>query len=248
MNDINIEQQREKVDRFEIAFNQIHTKLKKLVRNESNHNFMNLLYKARDRHTTIRYHFQELKQYAKLRNALVHERIKEGFYIAEPHLEVTKKLEDISEALHKPPYALTIASKNVLYFNHRSELKEVLKAIERYGYSQFPIYNEGKFKGLLTEGGLAKWFSEQITGDYISVGDITANEILQVEKPHNVAFLAKDKTSYDVEELFEDYFDRNQKLEAVLITETGNENEKPLGIITTWDLVQIDHTTVTLLG
>jgi hypothetical protein len=43
-----------------------------------------------------------------------------------------------------------------------------------------------------------------------------------------------------VEELFEDHHLAHKKLEAVIITENGNMSEKPLGIITSWDLVEID--------
>ncbi|MCD5324163.1 MULTISPECIES: CBS domain-containing protein [Pontibacillus] len=247
MNEVNIEK-RKNVERFEVAFNQIHTKLKELSHNEPNHNFMNLLHKIRERHTTIRYHFQELKQYAKLRNALVHEKVREGFYIAEPHLDVITKLENINRALHQPPYATAIASKNVLYFEEESQVKDVLRAIKRYGFSQVPVYVGREFKGLLTEGGLLRWFTEHMTDEYVPVGEVTVNEVLYVEDHHNVAFIAKDKTIYDVEDLFGEYFDRNEKLEAILITETGSRNEKPLGIITTWDLVQIDRTAVTLMG
>jgi hypothetical protein len=33
-----------------------------------------------------------------------------------------------------------------------------------------------------------------------------------------------------------------KKLEAVIITENGKKDEAPLGIITPWDLIEIDYT------
>jgi hypothetical protein len=33
---------------------------------------------------------------------------------------------------------------------------------------------------------------------------------------------------------------QNKRLEAVIITESGLQTENPLGIVTSWDLVEID--------
>jgi hypothetical protein len=43
--------------------------------------------------------------------------------------------------------------------------------------------------------------------------------------------------------LFEKSFEENKKLKAILITEHGSQSQKPIGIVTTWDLVRIDHAT-----
>lgn len=116
------------------------------------------------------------------------------------------------------------------------------------GFSQFPIYDEKQFVGLLTEGGVAKWMSKNLIGDSLSVEGIKAKDILACEKNHNVAFLSRDSTIYDLEEVFEGAFERNEKLEAILITQTGSKEQKPIGIVTSWDLIQIDFTTVPLVS
>lgn len=70
-------------ERFETAFNRIHKCLIRLVRHDRSDSFKILLDYGGN-HAIIRTHRQDLYQYAKLRNALVHERVKEKFYIAEP--------------------------------------------------------------------------------------------------------------------------------------------------------------------
>ncbi|WP_349408755.1 CBS domain-containing protein [Pseudalkalibacillus sp. SCS-8] len=247
MSQIQVKRNTDRAERFEVAFNQIHLKLKDLAPNSQNDNFTYLLHKVKDKHTSIRYHFPELRQFAKLRNAIVHEKVKESYYIADPHQDVVDEIETISKALLSPPLGLSIASRDVLSFTTDTHIKVILNAFAEKGYSQFPIYENGVFKGLLTEGGIAKWFSTHVAGDFIPVGETRAAEILKIEKPHNVSFIARDATIYDVEDLFESYFDRNQKLEAALVTENGTTNQSPIGIITTWDLVQIDRTKITLI-
>ena len=47
---------------------------------------------------------------------------------------------------------------------------------------------------------------------------------------------------FDIEELYENAHKEKRDLEIVIITENGLKNEKPLGIITAWDLIEIDYT------
>ena len=45
---------------------------------------------------------------------------------------------------------------------------------------------------------------------------------------------------FAVEEIFEQYHQKNRRLEAVIITTSGKKAEKPLAIITPRDLVEMD--------
>lgn len=241
--------QKERVARFEVAFNRIHIKLKELALNTSDYMaYSEALYKSRTRHNIVRNHYELLKQFGHLRNALVHQRFDKEYYIADPHEETVEEIERLEELLQKPPLALSVASQPVVCFNPDTQLKEILKELERTSFSQFPIYDDSEFIGLLTEGGIAKWMATNIIGELISLESIRAKDILLCEKKHNVHFLNKESTIYDLEEVFEIAFDRNEKLEAILITNSGSRTQKPIGIVTSWDLVQIDHTTLSLVS
>lgn len=239
--------QRECTERFEAAFNRIHHKLRELATGSGDHlSYSEALYTARRLHNVVRSHYDLLKQFGHLRNSLVHHKYDKNDYIAYPHENTVKKIESLYELIIKPPFSLSIASQPVVTFSPETPLKEVLAGLELKGYSQFPIYDGNRFAGLLTEGGIAKWMSLNLSGNLLSVEGITAKDILAYERKHNVSFLGRESTIYDLEDLFEEAFDRNEKLEAVLITQTGSTSQKPIGIITSWDLVQIDHTTISL--
>lgn len=236
-----------KVERFEAAFNQIHIKLKQLVNDHREFTpFSDVIYAARNKHNVVRYNYDKLKKFGHLRNAIVHNKTEENFYIADPHEEIVQEIEEIRDMIFEPPLALSIASQPVQVITPDTSLKDILNEIEKKEYSQFPIYDLTGFKGLLTEGGIAKWFSRHLIGDLLSIENITAADILQLESVHNVAFLERAGSIYDLETIFEESFDRNEKLEAILITQHGLKTEKPIGIVTSWDLVRIDHTTLTL--
>lgn len=233
--------------RFEVAFNQIHYCLKNLVQSK-NENFIHVLNLAKDQHSSVRPYYDILRQYAKLRNSLVHYKLEPVNYIAEPHIEVVEDIEAIQKILSKPPLAMSIASKNVSTFEISASLDEILMEFDKTGFSQFPVYKGRQFLGLLTEGGIARWLSQNIQNGVAMTKDITAKDILKLEKKHNVDFIKRTQDIYELECLFEDYFEQNKKLEAIIITENGELNESPVGIITTWDLVQIDHRSLPILA
>lgn len=239
-------QDRERVERFEVAFNQIHLILKGLAKEVRSDNFSDLLNKAKDKHTTIRYHYEELKQFARLRNAIVHEKTKQDYYIAAPHWEIVHEIEQIRVLLQEPPSALMIASRPVLSYETTTPVKTIMQAVAKKGYSQFPIYDDRQFCGLLTSGGLVRWLSRRVADCTIPIEFMTVSHILPMEKKGNVDFLAEGKSIFDVEAVFESRFERRAKIEALIITSGGTPHESPLGIITPWDLIRLDRRSLPL--
>ena len=233
----------DKVQRFELAFNRIHARLKELSKGSNRDRFIDLLQENKDKYSAFRYHFYKLKQYAKLRNAIVHEEVEDGYYIAEPHISVVEDIEKISESVYHPPKVLDLASKPVVFLHVQTPMEQVLQLISKHEYSQYPVYEEQRFKGLITEGGVAKWLADHIHESFDVIKRCCASDILEIEKKRNVAFMKKDKDIYELENLFEQFSKKRLKLEAVIITETGDQHEKPIGIVTAWDLLLIDHST-----
>ncbi|WP_028784069.1 CBS domain-containing protein [Thalassobacillus devorans] len=235
-------QELELAERFEIAFNQIHQQLKMINGYPKNDNFMELLQRSKIKHSVIRHHFDNLKQYAKLRNALVHEKIRDDYYIAYPHREVVEEIEKIKQTLDQPPKAIDVATRPVLFFKSNSHLTKIVEAFNRFKVSQFPIYGEDQqFLGLLTNDGVVRWLSRNMHNDCIQMGEVRASDILKLEKNHNVRFLSEKNSIFDLESSFERSFEQNLKLKAVIITGDGSQHSKPLGIVTTWDLIKIDR-------
>ncbi|OZM56940.1 hypothetical protein CIB95_09220 [Lottiidibacillus patelloidae] len=233
----------EKVERFEVAYNKIHTKLKELVGDTRLYaSYSDILYQAKTRRNIVHHNYEMLKKFGHLRNTIVHEKLKENYYIAVPHLHIVEEIERICQHLWRPPLALSIASQPVKICHPTTSLKEILEIMHTNGYSQVPVYDEEGFLGLLTEGGIVKWISENTIAGLVEIEDVKAQEILPLEDEHNVHFISRKQTIYDLEDVFEKYYDNNKKLEAILITEHGRKVQRPVGIVTSWDLVEIDNT------
>ncbi|WP_462411770.1 CBS domain-containing protein [Neobacillus sp. Marseille-QA0830] len=228
-------------ERFEVAFNQVHDALKDIVKINDDR-FIVLLKTGAKKYQIIESFKKDLEQYAKLRNAIVHEKMEIGYYIAEPNAKVVHHIEKIADIISKPNYALSIASKNVISFHFQDPILKVTAAIKERGLSKFPVYKNNHCVGLLTAGSVVKWIASNMATGSVNLNHIHVSDIMMFEKERLLQFVSKEVNIFEVENVFEEAHKLKQKLEAVIITENGNTDEKPLGIITPWDLIEIDYT------
>ncbi|QCJ42984.1 CBS domain-containing protein [Bacillus sp. S3] len=228
-------------ERFEVAYNQVHEALRDIVQ-INDERFVVLVKVGAKKYQIIETFKKDLEQYARLRNAIVHEKMEVGFYIAEPNAKVVSHIEKIANVLSRPNYALSIASKKVVYFDVQDSILKVTDAIKEYGYSKFPIYKNKKCIGLLTAGSIVKWMAQHMEAGRVNLSDIRVSAILEYEKDRPIEIVNKSINIFEVENIFEKAHKKKRKIEGVIITENGSDDEVPLGIITAWDLIEIDYT------
>ncbi|MGV2940584.1 CBS domain-containing protein [Mesobacillus sp. LC4] len=233
-------QNEKRSERFEVAFNRIHAWLQRISRNATTDKYSELLRINYSRHSIIRKYYHDLKMYGRLRNSLVHDKIALDYYIAEPHEKVVEKIERIASQVSDPKNALDIATRPVFYFKEDTSLVDVLKIIQKRAYSQFPVYDENGFKWLLTSNCIAQWLAGNLLEESRMIEDVKIRDLEYLHSKRFVEFAAKNSDIFSIEDVFEKYHLENKKLEAVLITENGKASERPIGIITPWDLVEID--------
>ncbi|WP_100402684.1 CBS domain-containing protein [Bacillus sp. FJAT-42315] len=224
--------------RFEVAFNRIHQQLKQLAPKQAQHSFIEILHTCAQQHASVRTHLDELKQFAKLRNAIVHQKTDTHSYIAEPHEEIVKRIEQIDALISKPADALSIASKPVCMVELHTPLAEVLQMMKQFSYSEYPVFTKGVCKGLLTGKDILKWMAHQQIDGSTNLFEVTVQDLLPEQSTSTLAFIKKEANVFDVEYLFEGYQQSNKKLEAILITPNGTSEELPIAMITSWDLTK----------
>ena len=228
-------------ERFEVAFNKVHDAMRDIVK-INDERFVVLVKVGAKKYQMIETFKKDLEQYARLRNAIVHEKMEVGFYIAEPNARVVEHIEKIANVFNRPNYALSIATKNVLFFDYSDSILKVTEAIREYNYSKFPIYKNKECMGLLTAGAIVKWMAQNMESSSVNLADTHISDIMKYEKEHPLEFVAKSSNIFDIETIFEKSHKVKKKLESIIITENGKKDEAPLGIITPWDLIQIDYT------
>lgn len=231
----------ENSDRFLIAFNRIDHRLRDIVGIKDFTPFYRLIDQAKKKEVLVKKYEDDLRSYADLRNAIVHHRTSIHYVIAEPHTDVVERIEYIDATLAKPMLVGQMFRKRVLVFQESDSLKHVLKVIHQRKYTQFPVYFNKQFRGLITTVGITNWLASKMGGGYLPKGIPTLHDILMHEKNRvNYKFVSRYITIYEAEEIFKQGVERGRRFEALLITEHGKPHQKLIGIITPLDIVKID--------
>lgn len=229
-------------DRFLTAFNRIDHTMRDMVEAKDFLAFYRLIDQAKKKSPLVRKYEDDLRSYADLRNAIVHNRTSMDYVIAEPHLEVVEKIEHIDKVLAKPTYVGQLFRKRVLSFRTTDSLKYLLNIIRKQKYTQFPVYNErNQFQGLITTVGITNWLATSLTGPQRQNRVPKLKDILRYEKNvKNYQFISRNMTIYEAEEIFKQGVERGRRFEALLITEHGRPHQKLIGIVTPIDIMKVD--------
>lgn len=228
-------------ERFITAFNRIELAVRTIAGVKEHRPFYRVLDQAKKNSPLIRKYEGDLRAYADLRNAIVHNRTSTEFVIAEPHKKVVENIEHIDELLAKPKLVGQLFRKRVLIFQTTDSLSETLKVIHKQKYTQFPVYTNQQFKGLLTTVGITNWLASSMLGPHMPRRIPTLGDILHHEKNEkNYKFISRTLTIYEAEEIFKQGVERGRRFEALLITEHGKPHQKLLGIVTPIDIMKVD--------
>lgn len=228
-------------ERFLIAFNKIEKMMKGMVDRKDHFSFFKAIELSKKEHAAIRKYEDELREFGDLRNAIVHHRTETEYAIAEPHTEIVELIEHIEKLLSQPVTVGTSFARKVYTFQSNNTLSEVLRKVRDENFKHIPVYNNEEFLGLITASGIMRWLAATVEEETISREITTMDDILKYEKNGNTyRFIASNTSVYEAEEIFKTSVLSGQKLEALLITRSGKENEPLTGIITPIDLIQTE--------
>lgn len=173
---------------------------------------------------------------AAIRNALVHETLSESEYCVVPTHSVSQQLNELLDQLVAPVRVIPTFRQKVETVTPEDTLTNVLELIKRRDFSQFPVYKNYEFVGLLTENGITRWLAGCARGN--SVPDLSNVRVVQLlrreESDETCAFVPAAEEVRSIRGMF-----ANQTLlEAVLITDNGHSRPPLKGIITRWDMLR----------
>lgn len=228
-------------DRFLTAFNRIDRTLRDMVEAKEFTAFYRLMDLAAKKNSLVRKYEEDLRSYADLRNAIVHNQTSTDYVIAEPHVEVVEKIEQIDEALSKPKQVGALFLKQVLTFQMTDSLNDILNVIRQQKFTQFPVYDGNKFQGLVTTVGITNWVATSMEGAHFSKHIPLLKDLLPYEKnEQSYQFISSSMPIYEAVDIFKRVVGRGSRMEALLITEQGQKDQKLIGIVTPIDLMKVD--------
>ena len=225
------------IECFETLFNDVHEQLRKAI-GDDGAPFRSALTRYVGKHPYWAEEAEFLRQVGRLRNILVHERTRPNDYLAVPAPRVMEQLATIRDALVNPILVIPQFERQVETVLCGMMLVEVLTIITERDYSQFPVYDGARFRGLLTENGITRWFARRIRngGSRLNLEGIQVSEVMvDEETTENVIFVHASALASEVRSEFA----RRQLLEAILVTQSGTVAEPLLGIATRWDVVAL---------
>ncbi len=220
-------------ERFITAYARIERKLSEIARESKYIPFSQLLYRCVNQNRVVYANQQSLREYNELRNAIVHQRGRENEIIAEPTDSVTEDIERIADLLEEDDNILQFCSRPLRTVKPDTPIKEAFDLMDELDTSKIPVYEDNTYKGIVTLEEIARWALEE------EKKESSVSEILVSRKKERVLFLPHTSSVDSAIRAFESAMKNGQNLLAIIVTDRGNLNEKPLGIITVADLPKI---------
>lgn len=223
--------------RFLNAFVAIEEYLRQQTAEQDGHlGFSQMLRRVGKKEKSVRSLEFDLKEFAQLRNAIIHERAGDEV-IAEPNDLVVKAIEHAAEMITRPPTVFPLFKRQVITISPQTPLKKALKIMYSSGISKLPVLNQEKCIGVLSSNTIARWLGNCVENETLNLEDTTTEAVLQfTRKKDRYTFRSRRTDLFSAIAIFDDYEHKGQRLNALLITENGKETEKILGIMTISDL------------
>ena len=185
----------------------------------------------------IHLYLDELHLFRKLRNIIVHQTDDFEQLIATPSDEVVERIKFIEQQLVDPS-TVGVFKAEVIKFNATDSIEDVLKLSGEKEILKLPIYENNKFIGLATSRAIAKWLQKHIQNNTIELSG-TVKDLLDFEKKSQYEFIASSMTVYEAWHLFQA---SPKKLDALLLTESGRQEDVIEAVITYDDLLKYIYT------
>ena len=226
-------EQRNRIERFLAAYNAIDAELRDRINVET---WMPLseVIESYARKNQYWQDERELRTFSKLRNFVVHSTTKAHEQLAVPTEDVVQDIEQIHTRLFER--VIPRFSRKVTTIQPRQSLADVLRIIDKTDFSQIPVYDGDQFVALLTENGITRWLAHHLKTEMslVDMAEVSVDTILEEEENRKNVLFASRRTSVD---RVASRFGQSPFLEAVILTETGKRYQKPLGIVTRWDII-----------
>lgn len=225
-------------ERFINCYNVLDKSLRDIYNLKPNLTFSDVIRKVASVNSVIKKYEDDIIDYGRLRNAIVHRSIS-GEVIAEPHDDVVLKIEAITRLITTPPRAMdSVVNRKVFCVTADTPLKLVMCEMFKSGYSNVPVYSGNTLLGVITRKMIIEAVGEQCLNNesidnFLKKKVVDALDLEGISNHYEVA-----PSSITVDNLLY-MFQQNRKLSTVIITKSGNYNEQPLGIVVTADTIDM---------
>jgi len=112
-------------------------------------------------------------------------------------------------------------------------IRDALEEMHREDYSQVVVRVKRRLR-LLTHDGLGRLMADAWNDDYVDLKHPGIGDSLYYELPETMVVMAGDRTVTEAREVFARL--TTPHVYAIVVTDSGDDRGRPLGIVTPWDL------------
>lgn len=226
-------------DAFLTIFSAIESWLRQQAGADRSTSFYQLVDRGAVKNRAVARYRDDLKEFADLRNAIVHER-SDDHVIAEPNDRAVADFERVRAALLNPPAVIPKFQKAVQSRATTDSVGDAVTLMRDGSFSQLPILSNGKVVALLTAETVVRWLASEVSNKLVSPWETKIDQVLpHTEDQDHYCLLSRRATLLDALAQFEDFAAQGKDLDAILISQDGKPEQQLLGILTLYDLPAI---------
>ena len=228
-------------ERFVKAYNAIDQSLRQRHNIRRSLSFSDMIRKTVVVDYIVRKYEDQLIDYGRLRNAIIHNSNDE-FLIAEPHTDVVEEFEKIASLVSAPPKVFdTVCTKEVFTVEHSTNLYDVIKLIYSSSYSNIPVYKNGGVIGVANGQKILDYIGKHLNYG-IDIDDFLKNTTIEKfvkDQVSDTKYFEVCDMDLTVEKALNLFF-QNRKLLMIILTPNGMLQEMPIGLITPTDIMDLN--------
>lgn len=226
-------------ERFIAAYNSIDYSLRTIYGFKRSIGYADLIRKAVPMNSVVRKYEEELIDYGRLRNSIVH-KTNPNYVIAQPHDEVVDEFEKIAKLIATPPTAYNkISQKDVVICEADISVREILQIMSKTGFYNIPVYLGETLQGVAVGSKILHNLGVVLSNNQDISNYLNNTKVLDIITKDDESYYKVADKNMTIEKAL-NHFYINRKLALILITEKGTYMEKPIGIITTADILDMN--------
>ena len=221
-------------DVFLQRFQEIEFHLRNLVEIDDTADFRAVLAAAIERSPEARRYQHDLRQFAMLRNAIVHRPRMGNRPIADPRPDVVERIVAIRDAILEPPSLVSVLHPGVTVAAVDMPIGEAAKRMLDGAYSQLPVLVDGRVVDVLTSEALSRYLTAVLLRDGRADLDAPVGEVAPYDADRTYELVDASATVLAALELFERHDRAGTILHAVIVVK--RQPGPLIAIATNYDL------------
>lgn len=232
-------------DRFTSIYNELDRFMRRNLGSDVGRevSFSNLVRQLLDRKRITLTQRDDLLEFARLRNAIVHNPDRDATPIAEPHDRIVGKFAAIVNQVINPAVALdeiAVKAKDIFITTPNSNALDVMKKMSKFTYTHVPVMEADKLIGVFSEETVFAFIvknQDVIVDSSMLIKEFADFIPIENHQSEYYEFVSKKTLVADIEEAFQIGLKGKKRISVIFVTENGKLTETLLGLITAWDLV-----------